>query len=156
MWRTKTKGKKDHQDWIKLTNFLSFSLFQLLSIHRVKENIPVSPEMLCQQKLLLLVWYNFCLTNQGEIYHTGHGGVVYRVISRMALSSQKTVVLFRRWNAAAVWEMNEGQNWNYKRGFNLRQFCSKNFMDVLVELFIYLFTYLFFPNNEKVLETIKW
>lgn len=32
--------------------------------------------MLCQQSLLPLAHYNICLTNQGEIYHAGFGGVV--------------------------------------------------------------------------------
>lgn len=97
-----------------LTDFLSFSLLQLLSIQILKENIPLSLEMLCQQELLPLAWYNICLTNQREIYHRGFGGVVYGVISTMALNSQMSVVLLRRWNAAAGWEMNECQNLSYK------------------------------------------
>lgn len=73
----------------------------------------------------------------------------------MALNSQMSVVLFRRWNAAAGWEMNECQNLSYK----IEDLIWKKSIARILRMcwwvyLIHLFAY-FFQSNEHVLKILK-
>lgn len=74
-------------------DFSVIVLIQLLDAELLSENtIGISRDSV-STKPPSVAHCNICLTNQGEIYHTGFGGVVWASLSTIVLNVQMSSVL---------------------------------------------------------------